>query len=127
MSGTQNDIHDVGEHFENLRHGLEDILDAFVWREQAESEQHHLSFHAEQVLEVGRIDKPHIGNPVRDEIDLRQWRVVDILQHPPAPFRHDDHPRRKRDQLLHHSPLARVWRLENGMKRCDHRHPQLAQ
>ena len=86
-----------------------------------------LSFHAELVLEIGRIDEAHVGNAVRDEIDLGRRRLVNVLQHLPPALSHDHQPGRERDQLLHHAPLVGSRLAQNGMERGDDGHSQFAQ
>jgi hypothetical protein len=34
--------------------------------------------HSELVLELGGMDEPNVGNPMRDQIDLGCWLVVDV-------------------------------------------------
>ena len=79
-----------------MREGIEHICNPLVRRKQPEREQHHFSFHAELVFEIGRIDKPYVGNAMRDEINLGRWRVVNLLQHLSSAFSHDDEPGRER-------------------------------
>ena len=97
MGGAQDNVNHLGELGHDLRQSVQHVLDALVGRKQAEGEQHHLAFHAELVLKVGRIDEPHVGNAMRDQIDLGRWRVVDVLQHLPAALGHDNQARRERD------------------------------
>ena len=79
MGGAEDNINNLGELRENLRQGIEHVLDALVGRKQSEGEQHHPAFHAELVLEISGIDEAHVGNAVGDEIDLGGGRVVDLL------------------------------------------------
>ena len=109
------------------RQRVEHVLDALVRREQPERQQHQPALHAELVLVVIRIDERHVGNAVRDEIDLGRRRLVDLLQHLPAPLGHDHQPGRARDQFLHHAPLVGVRLAQDGVQRGDDRHAQLAQ
>ena len=62
-----------------------------------------------------------------DQIDLGRRRAINVLQHLPPALRHNDQPRRKRDQLLHDAPLVRSRFAQNGVQRRDHRHSQFAQ
>ena len=80
-----------------MRQGVEHIFDPLVRRKQPEREQHHLAFHTELVLEIGRIDKTYVGNAMRDEIDLGRWCLVNLLQHLSPPVSHDHEPGRERD------------------------------
>ena len=78
MGGAEDDINNLGKLRQNLRQGIEHVLDALVRRKQAEREQHHPSFHPELVLEISRIDEAYIGNAVRDKIDLGRRRLVNL-------------------------------------------------
>jgi len=70
MGSAQDDIHHLGEFRQNVRQGVEHVLDALVRRKQAERQQHHPAFDAELVLEISWIDEAHVGNAVRYEVDL---------------------------------------------------------
>ena len=97
MGGAQDDINNVGKLRQNVRQGVEHIFDPLVRRKQPEREQHHPAFHAELVLEMGRIDKTYIGNAMRDKIDFG-WRcLVNLLQHLSPTLSHDHESGRERD------------------------------
>jgi len=42
---------------------------------------------------------------MRDEIDFGRLRLVNLLQNPPSPLRHDYQPGRESDQFLRHATL----------------------
>ena len=95
MSGAQDDVNHFGKLGNDLRQCVEHVLDAFIRREQPESEQHHLAFHAELVLE-SRWDRQTPRPECRVRSD-RSWpgRVINLLQHLPAALSHYHHARRK--------------------------------
>ena len=103
------------------------MFNPFVRREQPEGQQYLPSAQAKLLLVPIRGDEWHVGNPVRDEIDLGRWRVVHLLQDGSSPFRHDHQPSRVDDQFPHHAVLVGVGRAENGMERGDDRRGQSAQ
>ena len=74
MRGADDEIDHVGVLGEDRRQGRDDILDAFVGGQQAEAEQDVFAFDAEQILMKARVDEGHIGNAVRNQIDLRPAR-----------------------------------------------------
>src|ERR1700693_3109476 len=80
MGCAQDNINNLGKFLQNLRQGVEHILDALIRRKQAEREKHASPFHSELILEISWIDESNIGNPMCDEVDLGGWRLVDVPQ-----------------------------------------------
>ncbi len=80
MRLAQHDVNDVGKFADDVRQCAQRKLDALVRREQTEREQHLFARHAELVLEIIRVGERHVGNAVRDEIDLGRRRLIDIAQ-----------------------------------------------
>ena len=70
MRLAQHDVNDVGKFADDVRQAPQGKLDALVRRQQPKREQHLLARHAEFVLEIIRVGERHVGNAVRDEIDL---------------------------------------------------------
>ena len=70
MSSAKNDIDGVRAGFDDSRHGIEHGLDAFVWRQEAESQNDHLSGEAEFRLGVMRFEKREVGYSVRYDLNL---------------------------------------------------------
>ena len=103
------------------------VFDALVRRKQTKREQHLLAGHAEFVLEIIWVGERHVGNAVRDEVDLVFRRVINVAQKFPAPFAHHHQPGRKADQLAHHAPLLRVRLAQHRVQRGDDGHLQFAQ
>src|SRR5437660_6146488 len=100
MSGAQNDEDYVGMPSQDRRQGLDDIFDALVGRQQAESQQHVLSLDPKMILMKARIDKGHVGNSVRDEIDFLLGNVVNLAQEIGAAAAHDHQAVRQSGQLV---------------------------
>ena len=78
MRGAEDDVDDVGKLANDLRQRLERVLDPFVRREQAERESDVLPLDAELFLEAVRIDERHVGNAMRDDVDLRGGHAINI-------------------------------------------------
>src|ERR1017187_124748 len=127
MRGAQDNINNLWKFLQNIRQRIEHAFDALVRRKQAEGEQHHLSFYAELILEVGRVDEPDVGDAVRDQVDLGCRGVVNILQHSSSALNHDNQPRGERKQLLHHAPLVGPGIAQKGMQRRNNRHSKFAE
>ena len=126
MRCAQDDINNVREFRQNLREGVQDILNSLVGRKQPEGEQHRPSFHAKLVLVIIGIDKRYVRNAMRNEIDLGGGRPVDVLQHLASAFGHGHQPGRARDQFLHHAPLGVVRLAQECVERGDDGHFQFA-
>ena len=127
MRLAQHDVNDVGKFPDDVRQRPQRILDALVRRQQSEREQHLLARHAELVLEIIRVGERHVGNAVRDEINLGRRRLINFAQKFPAAFAHHHQPGRKPDQLAHHAPLLRVRLAQHRVQRGDDGHLQFAQ
>ena len=92
VRGAQHDIDDVGKLRHHIRESIEHMFNPLVRRQQPERQQHLLSAHAELVLVIIRGDEWHVGNAMRDEIDLGRRRLVHLLQDRSSPLRHDHQP-----------------------------------
>ena len=90
MGRPQDDVDEVGERLEDLRQGLEHVLDALVGREQAEGEGHLPAVDAELVLVIRGVDERHVGDAVRDQGDLGSGDAVDLAQERRGALGHDD-------------------------------------
>ena len=112
---------------QNLRHGLNDVFDSLVRREQAEGEQHRFAFHAEAVLvEIG-IEKGQVGNAVRNHVDLAAGHLEDFLQELGRELAHDDEAVGKLRDLFHDHQLVGVGLAQDRVQRGHDRHLQAAQ
>ena len=70
-----------------------------------------LALDAEQVLVETRIDERHVGDAVRDQVDLVRRDAVDLPQEFRAAFAHHHQPVGERRDLLQHPPLVGVRRF----------------
>ena len=127
MRLAQHDINDVGKFPDDVRQRPQRIFDALVRRQQPEREQHLFARHAEFVLEIIRVGERHVGNAVRDEINLCRRRLINVAQKFPAAFAHHHQPGRMPDQLAHHAPLFSVRLAQHRVQRGDNGHLQFAQ
>ena len=127
MGRAEDDIYQVWVLGQNVRQRVEHVLDALARREQAEGQQHFFAFHPKFVLmEIG-IDKRHVGNPMRDNVDLLRRDIVDLLQELAAMLRHHYKPGRERHQFLD-DPAVLGSRLAEDRVQCrHHRHFQRPQ
>ena len=123
----QDDVDEVGELLEDLRHGPEHVLDALVGREQPERQRHQPALDAELVLVEVRVDERRVGDAVRDQVDLGLGDAVDLPQERPGPLGHDDDAGGQVGQLRQDPPLVGVRLAQDGVQGRDDRHPQVAQ
>ncbi|MGH7967269.1 MAG: hypothetical protein ACREIC_00935, partial [Limisphaerales bacterium] len=70
MRLAQHDVNDVGKLRQDLWQRIEHVFDALVRREQAEGQQHLFARHHELVIEIIRVGERHVGDAMRDEINL---------------------------------------------------------
>ena len=127
MSRPQHDENHVGKASQDRRQGLDHVLDALVRRQQTEREQHELSFDPKMVFVKARIDKRHVGNSMRNEIDFFFGNVVNFSKEIFPPLAHHDQSVRQSRQLLQHPTLAGIRLAQHRMQRCHHGHLQTAQ
>jgi hypothetical protein len=127
MGDAEQDVHRLRIALQNGGHGLDDILDALVRREQSKGKQDQLALHAEAVLVKVGVHKGDVGNAVRDPVDLILGYLVSLPQEPGAALTHDDQPIRALGQLFHDAALIRIRLAQDGVQRGHHRHAQLAQ
>ena len=92
MRGAQHDVDDVGKLRHDIRERIEHLFNPLVRREQPEGQQHPPSVHTKLFLVMIRGDEWHVGNTMRDEIDLAHWRLVHLLQEVSSALRHDHQP-----------------------------------
>jgi len=127
VGGAEHHVDQVRIAPEHLRQGPDDVLDALVRGKQAERQQNGLALQAELVFEKIRVDERHVGNSVRNEIDLFLGNSVNIAGEFHPPPRHHHHPVAQLRDLLEHPPLVFVRLPEHGVEGGHHRHAQLAQ
>ena len=125
VSRSQDDENHVGKSRQNRRQGFNDVLNALVRRQQAEGEQHVLSFDSKMVLVKARIDKRHIGNSMRNEIDFFIGNVVNFSKEIFPPLAHHHQSVRQSRQLVQHAALAGIRLPQHRMQRRHHRHTQI--
>ena len=123
----QDDVDEVGERLEDLRHGPEHVLDALVGREQPERQRHQPALDAELLLVGVRVDERRVGDAVRDQVDLGLGDAVDLPQERPGPLGHDDDAGGQVGQLRQDPPLVGVRLAQDGVEGRDDRHPQVPQ
>ena len=80
MRRAEYDVDDVRICRHDVRECLDDIFDALVRRQQSEGQQHHFALDAEAVFVEVRINKRHIRDAVRDQVDLVRAHAVNLLQ-----------------------------------------------
>ena len=79
---------------------------------------------AKQVFVETRVDKGHIRDAVRDEINLLRPDTIDFLQEFPAAFAHDHQPVGQGRDFFQHPLLIEVGVLQNGVQGRDDGHAQ---
>src|ERR1700694_3354510 len=106
MGCTENDIDGVRAGFDDSRHGIDHVLDAFTWREEAERKNDRLCAEAEFRLGVMRFEEREIRYSVRYDLNLRLWRTIDETKEFAAFFCHDNDLGRNIDDPTHHVALG---------------------
>ena len=91
------------------------------------AEQDDLALDAKQVLVETRIDERHIGNAVRDHVDLLRQHAIDLLQEFRAALAHDDQPVGQGGDFFQHPALIGIGIAQNGVQGRDDGHAQFAQ
>src|SRR6202043_2600780 len=104
--------------------GIEHDLDAFVRRQQTEGQNDHLSAEIEFCLGVIGFEEWEIRYPVRYDLNLAGWHVVDGTEEFVALFRHDDDFCRNVQDPVHHVALDCGRLGEHRMQCGDNRHIQ---
>ena len=113
VSGPQNDVDHVGMACQDRRQGLDDIFDALVGRQQAECQEHELPFDPKMVLVKARVDKRHIGNSVRNKVDLFLGNVINIAEETGPAMAHDHQAVRQGGQLVQNPALSGIRLAQN--------------
>ena len=127
MRLAEHDVNDVWKFADDVRQRAQGVFDALVRREQPEREQDLFARDAELVLEIIRVGEGHVGDAVRDEVNLVFRRMINVAQKFASAFAHHDEARRAADQLAHDSALIRVRLAQDRMQRGDDGHVQFAQ
>ena len=70
MCSAEDDVNYVGKFRDNLRQGIEHVLDSLVGREQAKRKKYYFAFYSKLILKVCGVDEIDVRNTMRDEIDL---------------------------------------------------------
>src|SRR5271170_1484137 len=73
MSSAKNDIDGVRAGFDDFWHGIEHDLNAFIWRQETEGQDDHLSGEVEFGLGMMWFKKRKIGYSVRYDLNLARW------------------------------------------------------
>ena len=127
MGCPQHDVDEVGEFTKDRGHRPQHPLDSLVGRQEPESERDELALDRELILvEIG-IDERHVGDAVRDQVDLGVGDVVDVAKERAGTLGHHDQAGRELGDLTEHAALLGAGLLEHGVQRRDDRHPQVAQ
>ena len=80
MGCPQHDVDEVGKFAKDRGHRPQHPLDSLVGRQQTERERDELALDRELILvEIG-IDERHVGDAVRDQVDLGVGNVVDVAK-----------------------------------------------
>ena len=81
----------------------------------------------EFVLVIVRIGKGHVGDAVRNQINLVLRRFVNAAKKLNTLFGHGHDARRKVDHLLEHQLLFARRIAQDRMQGCDYRHSEISQ
>ena len=92
MGRTEHGVDRVGPGRQNFREGREDVLDPLTWGEEAEGEQEFVCLEAEPLPRGRRIQKRHVGDAMRDDVDPVVIHAVPIAKQQPAPLCHHGQP-----------------------------------
>ena len=126
VRGAHDEVDEIGTSGDEGGQGADDGLDALVWTQQAEGQQHALTGDAEARLEALLVARRHVGDAVRDDLDARALQLVAPRQQIRRDLAHDDEHRRL-GHLLDDRPLRRRRRIEDGVQRDGRGHAQRAQ
>src|SRR5438270_4478270 len=74
-----------------------------------------------------RVDKGHIGNAVRNEVDFFLRHAVNLMQELRAARAHYYQSIGQAGDFFQYSPLVRIRLAQNGVQGCDNGHAQLTQ
>ena len=127
MCHSGDDIRDIRMPCQNCRQRANHVFNALVRREQAESKQNGFAFGAKLVLEIVGIHEGHVGNAVRDHIDLSRRNRIHFAQQLGREFAHDHQAIGELRNLFEHDALICIRLAQNRMQRSDQRHFQPAQ
>ena len=123
---ADDEVDQVGTGGDRGRKSADHRLDALVRAEQTECQQHALTGDAEPGLERLLIARGHVGDAVRDDVDIRASHVVPARQEILGDRAHHDDDGRP-GHALHDDSLRVRGSVEHGVQR-DHRgHAQRAE
>src|SRR5271169_5102213 len=122
MGSAKNDIDGVRAGFDDFWHGIEHDLNAFIWRQETEGQNDHLSGEVEFGLGVMWFEEWKIRYSVRYDLDFACWHVMNGTEKFMACFRHDDDFCRNVYDPTHHVMLDGCRLGEHGVQCRDNRH-----
>ena len=127
MRRARHHVHDMFVLRQNVGHRPYDALDAFVWRQQSERQQHRFAFHAKAVfIEIG-IEKRQVRYAMRHHVNLLAGHLVDLLQKLRRELTHHNQTVGKVRNLFHDTELVRAGLAQDRVQRGHHGHLQVAQ
>ena len=97
---ADDEVNDIGERLDHRRQCADDRLDPFVGAQEPERQQHPLARHAELGLQPLLVPRRHLGDPVRDDLDLSLVHPVRCAEQIRRDLAHDDEPRALPGHLL---------------------------
>ena len=124
MRGADHDIGRAGVFAHDHRHGLDHVLDALVWREQAKGENHR-PVDAQLGSEVRAGRSLDVGDAVGDEVDLVGRQIVDLDQEANRLLTHHHHALGQLQQFVQHLLLRGRRLAQHRVERGDNRHLRL--
>src|SRR4029077_21058626 len=120
-------VNDIGKLAYDCWQRVEYVFDTLVWREKAKGEQDGAPFHTKFVLRIIRIGKGHVGNAVRDQIDLVNRGLINIAEKLNTLFGHGHDTSRELNHFLKDPLLFDRGVVQNRMQGGYHRHPEISQ
>ncbi len=120
------EVDEVGTGRDSRRQRPDHRLDALAWSEQPERQQHAVTGDAELGLERVLVARRHVGDAVRDDVDLRARQRIAAREQIGGHLAHDDEPRGL-GHLLHDASLRVRGIVEHRVQGDDRRDAQRAQ
>ena len=80
MGRARDDVDHILVFRQNVRQRLNHVFDSLIRREQAERKQDGFPFYVEAIFVEIRIEEWHVGNAVRNHIDLVARHFENFLQ-----------------------------------------------
>ena len=127
MGGAQHHVNHLRADPDHFGQRSDHIFDTLARRNQAEGQRHGFAFHTELVLVKVRIDKGHVRDAVRNEVDFLRWHPIIFAQQTMRPPRHHDHAGGESGDLLQNAALFGIRLFQDGVKGCHQGDLQLAQ